>query len=136
MFEPITFDEYEAAYKRFMACMRDSGVGHTDHGLVDLTFSYTTEADDDFEAAHPGTIKSDACYEREFRDADERWQFTVDSLRDRVAFERALVCLRVRGVADLPEALVAASDTYGLLEYGVSQVGLDVWDDFMAGKCP
>jgi len=72
--EAISFEDYEAAYNRFVVCLRESGVAITEHGfdLIERRFDFTTEG-----GVTGGPIPDAACYEREFQDADERWQFML-----------------------------------------------------------
>lgn len=59
VFEPISFEEYEAAYLR-VACLNEAGVA-----VVEYSFD---------PEASTGTTPASPCYEREFLDADRRWQ--------------------------------------------------------------
>lgn len=121
--EAITFEEYEAAYRRFVACLDESGVKIKQYGLDEYTrlFDYATEADDEHESA-TGRIPSDECYQREFQAADRRWQLQQKAPFHQEKFDRAVAFFTSSGLTDFPED--AASESLGaLIMHARAQLG-------------
>lgn len=130
--EPITFEEYEAAYRRFIRCLNETGVGVTDEGFdpTSHTFQYTTEAGDPELERATGRIPADDCYDREFIDADERWQIQQTAPFAKERFDRALAFFASRGLADLLDGSDERVNTGWLLQHAASVLGEEVVRDF------
>ncbi len=128
-FEPITFEEYEAAYRRFIACLQETGVEHTEAGLdpEHQRFVYFVQGDLD-----PVThrVPGDDCYDREFADADERWQYQQQAPLMKATFDRALAFFADRGVTEFPEGYVESESLGGLIQHAVSIHGEQVARDY------
>ena len=135
--EPISFEEYEAAYRRFVACLKESGVGIIERGFDPhkQRFKYITEGDDELEAA-TGTIPADPCYNREFRDADFRWQVQVQAETFDDRWQRALACFAARGLGDVPTDILESRNLGALYIYAESVIGPQVIRDLEDGLCP
>lgn len=126
--EPITFEEYEAAYRRFVACLNETGVEVTERGLDPFSrqFEYWIP-DPDPESRKP---PSDDCYEREFFDADRRWQFQQQEPLHDAETERAIAFFTSRGVTDIPEEFISSGNIGGMVMYAQKKLGHKVVHDY------
>lgn len=129
--EPITLEEYEAAYRRFIACLQETGVEYTDSGLdpEHQRFEYFVQGDLD-----PVThrIPSDDCYDREFADADMRWQYQQQAPLAEATFDRALAFFAERGVTEFPEGYVESGSIGALIQHAVSIHGEQIAEEYSA----
>lgn len=123
--EPITFAEYEAAYRRFVRCLNKTGVEIIEYGLDPHTqlFEFATEAGDPEVERATGRIPADDCYDLEFADVDERWQIQQAAPLAEEDFERARRFFEARGVSDIPEEAVATLNIGVLLQHAASTLG-------------
>lgn len=138
VYEPISFEEYEAAYLRFVACLRESGVGFFEYGFDpdQQAFLYATEGADDELEASTGTIPATACYEREFYDADVRWQAQVEAETFDERWQAALDCFAARGLGDVPGDILERRHLGALYIHAESAIGPQAISDFEDGLCP
>ena len=130
--EPITFDEYEAAYRRFVACLIETGVQIHEYGLDPFSqqFEYSTQ-DWDEGIEHPeGRIPADDCYDREFSDADQRWQFQQQAPDQEAETERAIAFFTSRGVTDMPQEFIDSGNIGGMVMHAQAALGPDVVRDY------
>ena len=120
--EPITFEEYEAAYRRFVSCLQETGIEFIDRGLdpEHQRFEYATQGDLD---PVTGKIPTDDCYEREFEDADRRWQYQQQAPHSGERFSRAVAFFAERGVTDFPPEYIESGSIGGLIHHASSVVG-------------
>ncbi len=124
-FEPITFAEYEAAYRRFVACLREAGIGFTDYGLdpEHQLFEYATQGGDPEVEKATGRIPADDCYDREFADADMRWQFQQQEPHAKATFDRALQFFADRGIDKFPAEYVESGSIGALIGHAITILG-------------
>lgn len=64
----VTFDEYDAGYRRYKACMKKAGYDIQDMGIKDQVYDYRL-TDEAYKSAAQAT-----CYKSEFQDLDAQWQ--------------------------------------------------------------
>ena len=132
--EPITFSEYEAAYRRFVSCLREQGVGVTEHGLTPHThqFEYATEGNDEVERA-TGRAPDAECYEREFAEADMQWQHqTAEDYGD--VFNRTLAFFSSLGLTDVPEEFSQPGHLGALVMLASSELGGSVVHEYIESE--
>lgn len=129
--EPISFEEYEVAYRRFIACLKDTGVEFVERGLdpEHHTFEYGIYGDSD---PVTGKIPGDDCYEREFADADMRWQIQQKRSERKEAFDRALRFFADRGIEEFPDGYEESGNIGALMEHALSVQGEQVVSDYSA----
>ncbi|MEM9467364.1 MAG: hypothetical protein AAGA90_18460 [Actinomycetota bacterium] len=118
----ITFDTYDRAYRAFLRCMIDTGVGFFDLGFDPWLgcYRYGTEGDSDFEA-RTGRTRSDECYDRHFAVVDQRWQSQVE--RDHLdrRWELAAAFVRERGV-EIPPWILEHRDLDSLRRHAATTI--------------
>lgn len=103
----VTQDEYDQAYRRYLACMSDAGYGVTELGTERGVYQY----------AYPevGSQADAECYASEFEQVDIAWQIAHEG--DSAATDALRACLREHGiepaesVAEMAEQMTEASLT-------------------------
>lgn len=126
----ISFEEYEAAYRSFIACLEETGVEFAEHGLDSehQRFNYGTFGELD---PVTGKIPSDGCYERHFADADRRWQLQKQEPFAKATFDRALAFFADRGVTNFPESCFESGSVGGLIGHAKSILGDEVAHEYL-----
>lgn len=138
VYEPISFEEYETAYRRFVRCLNESGVRIVEYGFdaKEQRFLYGTESVDEELEDLTGTIPADPCYNREFYDADFRWQIQVQAQTFDERWQRALDCFTSRGLGDVPAPILESRNMGALYLHAESIIGPQAIDDLEDGNCP
>ena len=109
----ISFEDYEAAYRRFLACLDESGITYSERGMDRLQiFQY-------FTASVPGIDGStaDDCYFKEFFDADFRWQVHAREPLSAEKFAHVVIGLKRWG-ADVSDELQQSGNTDAAIYLG------------------
>ena len=128
--EPITFEEYEAAYRRFVECLHESGVEIVERGLDPEHQMFEYAIPDDSPPGESSGPPDQACYDKHYADADMRWQLQKKAPYADERFSQALAFFAERGVTDFPPEYIEAGNLGGLLHHARSVLGEHISFDY------
>jgi len=86
----ISHDEYEAGYRRYVACLSKKGYSVINNGEKNDVIDYAVPS------AAVDSGADDFCYQREFEQIDNQWQVAHQDTSDTAVLARS--CLQAHGV--------------------------------------
>lgn len=86
----VTFDEYQAGFRRYQSCMKNLGFDLVSISLAHKVYAYSMT-----DEAH-SSQKAMACYNYEFMQLDAKWQ--VANQDDSETADHLAECLKSRGM--------------------------------------
>ena len=127
-FEPISFEEYEQAYRAFVACLNETGVGIQELGFdeTNQVFMYVTEVGDSEKFNQAGRLPADKCYVSMFEDADTRWQGQLSLAKFPAQRERILAVFAEQGLVDIPKEVLESKSIGQVVMFGREKLGPSV----------